>query len=140
MHDTARLQALDKKVLWHPFTPQQRWTSSDPLVIARGEGCMLYDTDGKGYIDAVSSLWTNVHGHGHPVLDAALREQAGQLAHSTMLGLTHPQAIELGAELLEVAPEGLTRVFYPEGSAVVIFVIMALVLLVKPAGLFGRTA
>jgi len=117
MYDTDRLRALDKKVLWHPFTPQQRWTASDPLVIARGDGCMLYDTDGKAYIDGVSSLWTNVHGHGHPVLDAALKEQADTLAHSTMLGLTHPHAIELAAELIDVAPWGLSRVFYSDSGS-----------------------
>ena len=117
MHDTARLRALDKKVLWHPFTPQQRWAASEPLVIARGDGCLLYDTDGKAYLDGVSSLWTNVHGHGHPTLDAALHAQAEQLAHSTLLGLTHPEAIELAAELIDVAPWGLTRVFYSDSGS-----------------------
>lgn len=117
MYDTDRLRTLDKTCLWHPFTPQQRWTTSDPLVIARGEGCTLIDTDGRAYLDGVSSLWTNVHGHGHPALDAALAAQASRLAHSTMLGLTHPEAIELAAELIEVAPAGLSRVFYSDSGS-----------------------
>lgn len=117
MHDTDRLRALDKRVLWHPFTPQQRWTSADPLVIARADGCTLYDTDGNAYIDGVSSLWTNVHGHGHPALDRALQAQTERLAHSTLLGLTHPEAIELAAELLDHTPWGLTRVFYSDSGS-----------------------
>lgn len=117
MPSTTELRDLDKRVLWHPFTPQQRWVSADPLVIARAEGCHLYDTDGNAYLDGVSSLWTNVHGHGHPRLDAALRAQLDQLAHSTLLGLTHPTAIELAARLVDVAPDGLTRVFYSDAGS-----------------------
>lgn len=117
MDDTQRLRDLDRKVLWHPFTPQQRWTEAEPLVISRGDGCLLYDTDGHAYIDAIASLWTNVHGHAHPRLDAALRDQLDRLAHSTMLGLTHPTAIELASRLVDVAPWGLSRVFYSDSGS-----------------------
>jgi adenosylmethionine-8-amino-7-oxononanoate aminotransferase len=93
------------------------WASSDPLVIERGEGVYLFDTDGNRYLDGVSSLWCNVHGHRHPKLDAALVEQVGKLAHSTLLGVTHPTAIELARRLVELAPPGLTRVFYSDDGA-----------------------
>jgi adenosylmethionine-8-amino-7-oxononanoate aminotransferase len=113
----AEIAAADRAHVWHPFTPQQSWTSEEPLLIARGEGTTLYDTDGNAYIDGVSSLWCNVHGHGHPAIDAAVREQLGRIAHSTMLGLSHPGAIELARRLTEIAPEGLTRVFYSDSGS-----------------------
>src|SRR5438067_3813443 len=108
------LEELDKRVLWHPFTQMSEW---QPLAIERGEGNYLFDTAGTRYLDGVSSLWCNVHGHRHPVLDAALAEQAGRLAHSTFLGLTHEPGIRLAAELLEVAPPGLSRVFYSDSGS-----------------------
>jgi adenosylmethionine---8-amino-7-oxononanoate aminotransferase len=109
-----RLEDIDREVLWHPFTQQAEWS---PLVIAQGEGNFLIDTDGRRYLDGVSSLWCNVHGHRHPRLDAALAEQASKLAHSTFLGLSHEPGIRLAAELLEIAPRGLTRVFYSDSGS-----------------------
>src|SRR5881275_1824737 len=99
----------DHAHLWHPFTQMQEWLAEDPLVIARGDGNYLVDTDGRRYLDGVSSLWCNVHGHHHPRLDRALHEQADRIAHSTFLGLTHEPGIRLAADLVEVAPDGLTR-------------------------------
>ena len=113
MTDT-RLQALDRKVLWHPFTQMAEW---QPLVIARGDGSFLVDEHGTRYLDAVSSLWCNVHGHRQPRLDQALADQAAKLAHSTFLGLTHAPGIELAAALLEVVPPGLSRVFYSDSGS-----------------------
>src|SRR4051812_49224168 len=78
---------------------------------------MLIDTEGRGYIDGVSSLWCNVHGHAPPRIDAAVREQLGRVAHSTMLGLSHPGATELAGRLVEIAPPGLSRVFYSDSGA-----------------------
>src|SRR5262245_21805318 len=89
----------------------------DPLVIERGEGCYLVDTQGRRYLDGVSSLWCNVHGHNHPRLDRALREQLARIAHSTFLGLTHEPGIRLGVALVEIAPRGLTRVFYSDSGS-----------------------
>ena len=86
-------------------------------MIERAEGTELIDSDGRRYIDGVSSLWCNVHGHRHPGIDAALREQLDRVAHSTMLGLSHSGAAELAAKLVEIAPPGLTRVFYSEAGA-----------------------
>jgi adenosylmethionine-8-amino-7-oxononanoate aminotransferase len=88
------------------------------MVIESGEGARLVDSRGRSYLDGVSSLWCNVHGHRHPLIDAAVREQLDRIAHSTMLGLTHPPATQLAARLVELAPPGLSRVFYCDsGSA-----------------------
>lgn len=107
----------DKRVLWHPFTPIAEWEREEPLVVTRGEGNYLVGDDGRRYLDGVSSLWCNVHGHGHPRLVAAVERQARALAHSTMLGLTHPAAIELAEALVAVAPPGLQRVFYSDSGS-----------------------
>jgi adenosylmethionine-8-amino-7-oxononanoate aminotransferase len=108
---------LDRDHLWHPFTQQQGWVEEEPLMIERAEGSDLIDGEGNHYIDGVSSLWCNVHGHRHPRIDAAVRKQLDSVAHSTMLGLSHPGAAELAAKLVELAPDGLTRVFYSESGS-----------------------
>ncbi|HEX8690614.1 MAG TPA: adenosylmethionine--8-amino-7-oxononanoate transaminase [Solirubrobacterales bacterium] len=108
---------LDQEHLWHPFTQQQAWSQEEPLMIERAEGTDLIDTDGRRYIDGVSSLWCNVHGHRHAGIDAAVREQLDRVAHSTMLGLSHPGAAELAARLVELTPPGLSRVFYSESGS-----------------------
>jgi adenosylmethionine-8-amino-7-oxononanoate aminotransferase len=108
---------LDHRHLWHPFTQQQDWCNEEPLVIEAAEGTNLITTDGRRLIDGVSSLWCNVHGHRHPLIDQAVRDQLERVAHSTMLGLSHPGAAELAARLVEVAPPGLARVFYSESGS-----------------------
>jgi len=108
---------LDRDHLWHPFTQQQSWVEEEPLMIERAEGTQLIDSEGRRYIDGVSSLWCNVHGHRHPGIDAAVRDQLGRVAHSTMLGLSHPGAAELAAKLVALAPSELTRVFYSESGS-----------------------
>jgi adenosylmethionine---8-amino-7-oxononanoate aminotransferase len=118
MHTASALQDVDRRHVWHPFTQQRGWCDEEPpLVIDRARGTNLYDVDGNAYIDGVSSLWCNVHGHRHPAIDAAVRAQLDRVAHSTMLGLTHEPAVELARKLLTVAPRGLTRVFYSESGA-----------------------
>jgi adenosylmethionine-8-amino-7-oxononanoate aminotransferase len=111
------LAAADRAYLWHPFTQQRGWVEEDPLIVERGEGTDLIDVDGNRYIDGVSSLWCNVHGHAHPRIDAAVRDQLSKVAHSTMLGLTHRPAIELAQRLVELAPPGLTRAFYSDSGS-----------------------
>jgi adenosylmethionine-8-amino-7-oxononanoate aminotransferase len=108
---------LDHRHLWHPFTQQRDWCDEEPPVIERAEGTDLIDAAGRRYIDGVSSLWCNVHGHRHPLIDRAVREQLERMAHSTMLGLTHPGAAALAARLVELAPPGLSRVFYSESGS-----------------------
>ena len=93
--DTDALAHLDRTHLWHPFTQQRGWEQEAPVMIERGEGTLLFDTDGNAYLDGVSSLWCTVHGHGHPAIDAAVRDQLDRIAHSTMLGLSHPGAAKL---------------------------------------------
>ena len=111
------LAAADRAYLWHPFTQQRGWVEEDPVIVERGEGTDVIDVDGRRYIDGVSSLWCNVHGHAHPRIDAAVRDQLSKVAHSTMLGLTHRPAIELAQRLVELAPPGLTRVFYSDSGS-----------------------
>ncbi|MBS1119709.1 MAG: adenosylmethionine-8-amino-7-oxononanoateaminotr ansferase [Deltaproteobacteria bacterium] len=108
------LEDLDQRVSWHPFTQMAEWS---PLVIASGDGNYLVDEAGRRYLDGVSSLWCNVHGHRHPRLDAALRRQLDRIAHSTFLGLTHEPGIRLAAALLEVAPPNLSRVFFSDSGS-----------------------
>jgi adenosylmethionine-8-amino-7-oxononanoate aminotransferase len=114
---TARLRAADKAHLWHPFTPMAEWTAGDPVVIAAGEREFLIDTDGHRYLDGVSSLWCNLHGHRRPEIDRAVREQLDRIAHSTLLGLASAPSIELAERLVRIAPPGLARVFYSDSGA-----------------------
>lgn len=111
------LTRLDLTHLWHPFTPMDEWEQTPPLVIERGEGNNLIDTTGKKYFDGVSSLWTNVHGHNHPVINRAIRAQLDNIAHTTLLGLSNPPAIELAEALVASTPSNLTRVFYSDSGS-----------------------
>ena len=115
--DIARLVALDRHRVWHPFTPMQEWARATPLLIERAEGNYLFDVAGRRYLDAVSSLWVNVHGHNHPAINAAIRAQLDRVAHSTLLGLSHPTAIELADRLARLAPPGLEHVFYSDSGS-----------------------
>lgn len=115
--ERARLEAWDREHVWHAFTQMQ---SYEPLLIERGEGCTLYDADGRAYLDAVSSLWCNVHGHRHPRIDAAIRAQLDCIAHTTSLGASNSTTIRLARRLVELAPAGLNHVFFSsDGSSAV---------------------
>ncbi len=115
---TARqLKEWDHRYLWHPFTQMEEWTNEEPLVIERGKGSYLVDTEGRRYLDGTSSIWVNLHGHRHPVLDRAVKRQIDKIAHSTLLGLSNPPAIHLARELVKIAPRGLTRVFYSDNGS-----------------------
>jgi adenosylmethionine---8-amino-7-oxononanoate aminotransferase len=115
--DTHALRAADRAHVWHPFTQMRSWQSEDAPIIERGEGSLLFDTDGNAYIDGVSSLWCNVLGHRQPQIDAAVRAQLDKVAHTTMLGLSHPSAIELAQRLAGIAPRGLSRVFFSDNGS-----------------------
>ncbi|MGB3399501.1 MAG: adenosylmethionine--8-amino-7-oxononanoate transaminase [Candidatus Deferrimicrobiaceae bacterium] len=117
MERTERLRQRDKAALWHPFTQMADWEKDDPLIIERGEGNYLFDTEGRKYFDGVSSLWVNLFGHRRREIDDAVRAQLDRVAHSTFLGLSHPPAIELAEKLLAVAPPGLSRVFYSDNGS-----------------------
>ena len=111
------LRALDHAHVWHPFTPMQQWCAEEPLMIVRAEGHDLIASDGRRYLDGVSSLWCNVHGHNRPELNEAIVAQLERVAHTTLLGLTHPTAVALAERLVALAPDGLTRVFYSDDGA-----------------------
>jgi len=112
-----QLKSDDKKYIWPPFTQMQEHLKQEPLIIEEGTGCILRDIDGNEYIDGVSSLWTNVHGHGNTKLIGAIKDQLDRIAHSTMLGLSHIPAIRLAKKLVEITPEGLSRVFYSDNGS-----------------------
>lgn len=122
MTSTASLIASDKQHLWHPFTQMQDWCAPlhEPLVLEGGDGAVLRDTEGREYIDGNSSIWTNLHGHNHPKLNAAIRAQLDSVAHTSFLGFTNPPAIRLAEELVRIAPRPLSRVFYSDDGATAI--------------------
>jgi adenosylmethionine-8-amino-7-oxononanoate aminotransferase len=128
MTDPQRLAEWDRAHLWHPFTQMRDWLNEEPLVIVEGRGCWLVDASGRRYLDGVSSLWCNVHGHRHPALDAALRAQLDRVAHTTLLGLGSAPAIELAHALTAIVPPGLTRVFYSDAGATAVEVALRMAL------------
>src|SRR5512138_2198621 len=112
-----RLWRADHRHLWHPFTQMQEWLDVEPLIVDRAEGVHLVDTLGNRYLDGVSSLWCNVHGHRVPELDAAIRDQLDRVAHSTLLGLASTASIECAEAVAAVVPKALTRVFFSDAGA-----------------------
>ena len=118
--DRAKIRELEEKDrahVWHPFTQMAEYEKEIPLIIERGEGCFLVDVHGNRYLDGVSSLWTNVHGHCQPEIDKAIRDQLDKVAHTTLLGLANVPSIELAAKLAAIAPAGLNRVFYSDSGS-----------------------
>jgi adenosylmethionine-8-amino-7-oxononanoate aminotransferase len=122
-HSTETLIQLDKAHVWHPFTQMRDWLTPEhqPLVLVAGQGAWLEDSLGRRYLDANSSIWTNIHGHGHPVLNRAIREQLENVAHTSFLGFTNPQAVELAARLVGLLPgSSLTKVFFSDDGSTAI--------------------
>src|ERR1700677_2104833 len=117
MHPSHALADLDKQYIWHPFTHMRQWIDSDPLVITAGDGMHLIDSDGNRYLDGVSSLWCNVHGHRVPEIDNAIRAQLDKVSHTTMLGLTNEPATLLAERLMRLLPPNLSKVFYSDSGA-----------------------
>jgi adenosylmethionine---8-amino-7-oxononanoate aminotransferase len=115
--DSSALEKWDKKYLWHPFTQMQDWLKDEPLVISEGKGSYLKDIKGKWYLDGISSLWVNLHGHRNPALDAALRRQINKISHSTLLGLANAPSIELARRLITIGPGKLSKVFYSDNGS-----------------------
>ena len=112
-----RLRRADHRHLWHPFTQMSDWLREEPLIIDSADGPYLVDTLGNRYLDGVSSLWCNVHGHRVPEIDRAIADQLGRIAHSTLLGLASTASIECAEELAGIVPRGLTRVFFSDAGA-----------------------
>ena len=110
-----QLKLWDSEHVWHAFTQMANY---EPLVIDSASGCVLTDIQGNTYIDAVSSLWCNVHGHQHPVINAAIRQQLDQVAHVTSLGMSNPTTIQLAKRLVDITPENLNHLFFSgDGSS-----------------------
>jgi adenosylmethionine-8-amino-7-oxononanoate aminotransferase len=114
---TEKLVKDDHQYIWHPFTQMKDWLHQDPLVIDEAKGCWLKDTNGRWYLDGVSSLWVNVHGHRHKSIDQAICAQLAKVSHSTLLGLTNIPAIDLARRLVSLAPRGLKKVFYSDSGS-----------------------
>jgi adenosylmethionine-8-amino-7-oxononanoate aminotransferase len=115
--NTSQLRQLDNSHVWHPFTPMLEHGREEIPVIVTADRFHLVDTDGKRYLDGVSSLWCNIHGHRVPEIDKAISEQLGQIAHSTLLGLDNVPSIRLAAALVRRLPAGLSRVFYSDNGS-----------------------
>jgi adenosylmethionine---8-amino-7-oxononanoate aminotransferase len=112
-----QIKQIDHTYLWHPFTQMQEWMGEEPCIIDRGDGHYLIDVHGRKYLDGVSSLWCNLHGHRVREIDDAIKDQLERVAHSTFLGLSHVPGIQLAQKLIAIAPNGLRRVFYSDSGA-----------------------
>ncbi|NUO07596.1 MAG: adenosylmethionine--8-amino-7-oxononanoate transaminase [Candidatus Brocadia sp.] len=112
-----QLETWDRGHLWHPFTQMQDYAKEMPLIIEEGNGVFLKDVDGKEYIDGISSMWCNLHGHRKKEIDDAIKRQLDKVAHTTLLGPSNIPAIELAGILAEIAPKGLTKVFYSDNGS-----------------------
>lgn len=106
----------------------KEWVTEPPLIITEGQGVRLRDHEGRWYLDGVSSLWVNVHGHRRPEIDRAITEQLGRVAHSTLLGCSSPPAILLAQRLVQLAPPGLTKVFYSDDGSTAVEVALKMAL------------
>ncbi|WP_395747183.1 adenosylmethionine--8-amino-7-oxononanoate transaminase [Prosthecobacter sp.] len=123
MPPLSDLPTLDKQHLWHPFTPMRQWCAPDhtPLMLVQGRGCTLRDQFGREYLDGNASIWTNIHGHAHPAINAAIVAQLGRVAHTSFLGFTHEPAIRLAKELVELLPGSkITRAFFTDNGSTAI--------------------
>ncbi len=128
-----RLAKLDQQFVWHPFTQMREWVGREPIVIAEGKGTVLRDVHGREYLDANSSIWTNLHGHNHPQINAAIRHQLGKIAHSSALGLANEPASLLAAKLVKLAnPQSplrmpqLSKVFFSDDGSTALEVALKL--------------
>ena len=118
--DTKELVAADKRFVWHPFTDMREWCAAEhePLVLVEGRGALLRDSKGCEYIDGNSSIWTNIHGHNHPHINAAISRQLSRVAHTSFLGFTNPAAIELAHAIVTLFQDTpLNRVFFSDDGS-----------------------
>jgi adenosylmethionine-8-amino-7-oxononanoate transaminase len=137
--EIERLKDLDRELLWHPFTQMRDYAQEDPLIVERGEGCYLYGIEGQRYLDAVSSLWVNVHGHRKAEVDRAIREQLDCVAHSTLLGVGNVPSILLAEKLLQLVPKNLRKVFYSDSGSTAVEIALKMAFQYwKQKGVAGR--
>jgi len=114
---TKQLEQADKDFVWHPFTQMKEWAQKPPLILSGGKGSYVFDLEGNHYLDATASIWVNIHGHRQPHIDRAIRSQLSKVAHTTLLGASNPSAIQLAKALVQLAPKGLTKVFYSDNGS-----------------------
>jgi adenosylmethionine---8-amino-7-oxononanoate aminotransferase len=120
----AALENTDKSLVWHPFTQMKDWLDEKPLIITEGRECFVKDSSGNWYLDGVSSLWVNIHGHRRSEIDDAIRGQLDKIAHSTLLGLSNVPSVELAGELIGLTDNSfaglsrrLSKVFYSDNGS-----------------------
>jgi adenosylmethionine-8-amino-7-oxononanoate aminotransferase len=113
----SKLARLDHRYVWHPFTQMRDWLAREPIVIVGGQGAVLRDVHGREYLDANASIWTNLHGHNQPRIDAAIRRQLDKIAHSSALGLANEPASLLAERLVKLAKPGLAKVFFSDDGS-----------------------
>jgi adenosylmethionine-8-amino-7-oxononanoate aminotransferase len=127
MHPLAK---LDHEFIWHPFTQMRDWLKQEPIVITHGKGAVLRDAHGRKYLDANSSIWTNLHGHNHPKINAAIKAQLKKIAHSSALGLANEPASLLAQQLVKLAwrpsATGLSKVFFSDNGSTAVEVALKL--------------
>lgn len=111
------LRIWDRYLVWHPFTQMKDYQDQEPLIIEEGKGCYVKDIEGNWYLDGISSLWVNLHGHRKEEIDNAIRQQIDKISHSTLLGLGNVPSIELAKKLIEIIPSGLSNVFYSDNGS-----------------------
>ena len=114
---TEQLESWDREYVWHPFTQMKDYVKEKPVIIENGEGIILRDIEGNEYIDGISSMWCNIHGHRRKEIDDAIREQLDKVAHTTLLGFSNVPAIELAKRLIDITPDGLAKVFYSDNGS-----------------------
>lgn len=129
IEEIKRLEELDKRYIWHPFTQMKEWLQEEPIIIVEGKGSFLKDAYGRWYLDGISSLWVNVHGHRKRDIDDAIKAQIDKISHSTLLGLSNIPSIELAERLINCvntslsvdnkseSPNKLTKVFYSDNGS-----------------------
>jgi adenosylmethionine-8-amino-7-oxononanoate aminotransferase len=130
--DKKTLIEWDKKYIWHPFTQMKYWLQEEPTIIIEGKDCFIKDIDGKWYLDGVSSLWVNIHGHRRAEIDEAVKVQLDKIAHSTLLGLCNEPSISLAKKLAELLEnslqwgEPLTKIFYSDNGSTAVEIALKL--------------
>jgi adenosylmethionine---8-amino-7-oxononanoate aminotransferase len=144
--ENRRLEELDKKYIWHPFTQMKEWIEETPVIISEGRDCFIKDIYGRWYLDGVSSLWVNIFGHRRKEIDEAVKNQIDRIAHSTMLGLSNEPAVRLAEKLMHVvnssfSPASLTKVFYSDNGSTAVEVGLKMAFQFwKRKGVEGRNA
>lgn len=117
LEDINRLIEFDKLYLWHPFTQMKEWNETEPVIIVEGRDCFIKDIKGRWYLDGVSSLWVNIHGHNRKEINDAIKAQLDLIAHSTLLGMANVPSILLAERLVALVPERLKKVFYSDDGS-----------------------